>query len=86
MPERCIPIQNIDRRLDDRTLNRKEYLSEYYHRNKEHNVKKTDFKDGRPVMPKSKKPKGKKLDTMKVLKTAYKKPQKEAEVGGVGYV
>jgi hypothetical protein len=49
-------------------------------------MKNSDFKDGRPVQPKSKKPKGKKLDTMKVLKAAYKKPQKISEVGGVGYV
>ena len=82
MFERCIPIQNIDRRLDDRTLTRKEYLSEYYHRNMEHNVmKSSDIKQ-----PKSKKIKGKKLDPMKVLKAAYKKPQKVAEVGGIGYV
>jgi hypothetical protein len=48
-------------------------------------MKKTDFKDGRPVMPKSKK-KGKKLDVMKVLAKAYKKPQRVAEVGGIGHV
>ena len=36
--------------------------------------------------PKPKKIKGKKLDPMKVLKAAYKKPQKVAEVGGIGYV
>jgi hypothetical protein len=48
-------------------------------------MKATDFKDGRPVQPKSKK-KGKKLDPIKVLKAAYKKPQRVTEVGGVGYL
>ena len=49
-------------------------------------MKKSDFKDGKPIQPKSKKPKGKKLDVMKTLKKAYKKPQKVAEVGGIGYI
>lgn len=44
-------------------------------------MKSTDIKQ-----PKPKKTKGKKLDTMKVLKAAYKKPQKVAEVGGRGYI
>jgi len=38
------------------------------------------------VKPKENKPKGKKLDPVKVLKAAYKKPGKGVDVGGVGYV
>ena len=49
-------------------------------------MKKSDFKNGKPIVPESKKPKGKKLDVMKTLEKAYKKPQKVAKVGGVGYV
>jgi hypothetical protein len=36
--------------------------------------------------PKPKKIDGKKLDPIKVLKKAYAKPQKVAEVGGRGFV
>ena len=49
-------------------------------------MKARDFKDGKPQKPKSSKPKGKKLDPIKVLKAAYKKPGKGVDVGGVGYV
>jgi len=44
-------------------------------------MKSTDIKQ-----PKPKKTKGKKLDPIKVLKAAYKKPQRVAEVGGRGYI
>ena len=44
-------------------------------------MKSTDIKQ-----PKPKKTKGKKLDTMKVLKAAYNKPKRVAEVGGRGYI
>jgi|TARA_B100001105_G_scaffold252315_1_gene243766 hypothetical protein len=49
-------------------------------------MKASDFKNGKPVKPKDNKPKGKKLDPIKVLKAAYAKPQKVARVGGKGYV
>ena len=44
-------------------------------------MKKADFEK-----PKEKKPKGKKLDPLKVLAKAYASPQKVAEVGGKGFV
>ncbi len=49
-------------------------------------MKAKDFKNGKPAVPKSSKPKGKKLDPIKVLKAAYKEPGKGVNVGGVGYV
>jgi hypothetical protein len=44
-------------------------------------LKKADFKEPKPKISK-----GKKLDPVKVLKEAYKKPGKGVDVGGVGYV
>jgi hypothetical protein len=50
-------------------------------------MKRGDFtKEGRAKQPEQKKPAGKKLDPIKVLKKAYAKPQKVAMVGGKGYV
>ena len=48
-------------------------------------MKKSDFKNGKPVKKEVKK-EGKKLDPYKVLKVAYSKPTRVAEVGGKGYV
>ena len=44
-------------------------------------MKKSDFQEPKPKISK-----GKKLDPVKVLKEAYKEPQKVAEVGGRGFV
>lgn len=44
-------------------------------------MKKKDF-----IKPKEPKTKGKYVDPVKAMKTAFKKPQKVAKVGGVGYV
>ena len=44
-------------------------------------MKKSDFQEPKPKISK-----GKKLDPVKVLKEAYAKPQKVAEVGGRGFV
>ena len=48
-------------------------------------MKRSDFKDGKPVKKEVKK-EGKKLDPYKVLKEAYGKPTRVANVGGKGYV
>ena len=44
-------------------------------------LKRSDFQEPKPKISK-----GKKLDPVKVLKEAYAKPQKVAEVGGRGFV
>jgi len=49
-------------------------------------MKKSDFKNGKPVKKEVIKGKGQKLDPYKVLKEAYAKPTRVANVGGKGYV
>ena len=48
-------------------------------------MKKSDFKDGKPVKKEVAK-KGQKVDPYKALKEAYAKPTRVAHVGGKGYV
>jgi len=48
-------------------------------------MKKSDFKNGKPVK-KEVKTKGQKVDPYKALKEAYSKPTRVANVGGKGYV
>ena len=48
-------------------------------------MKKSDFKDGKPVKKEVKK-EGKKIDPYEALKSAYGKPTRVANVGGKGYV
>ena len=49
-------------------------------------MKKSDFKNGKPFQKEIIKAKGEKIDPYKVLKEAYAKPTRVAEVGGKGYV
>ena len=48
-------------------------------------MKKSDFKNGKPVKKEVKK-EGKKIDPYEALKSAYSKPTRVAKVGGKGYV